>query len=45
MTLANMHPYFGRRYSAHRLKQCLVWWTSKEPVATDMLSGYRAMSR
>lgn len=39
MTLANMHPYFGRRYSAHRLKQCLLWWTSKEPVTTDMLSG------
>jgi GT2 family glycosyltransferase len=39
ITLANMHPVMARAYSRHRLDQCLLWWTSKEPVVTDMLSG------
>ncbi len=39
VTLAQMHPFFCRLYSRRRLKRALVWWTSKEPVLTDMLSG------
>ncbi len=39
VTLANMLPYFCRAYSRYRLPRAMVWWTSKEPVLTDMLSG------
>jgi GT2 family glycosyltransferase len=39
IALANMHPFFARAYSRYRLKKCMVWWTAREPVATDMLSG------
>jgi GT2 family glycosyltransferase len=39
VTLAHMHPFFCRLYSRYRLKRALVWWTSSEPVETDMLSG------
>jgi GT2 family glycosyltransferase len=39
ITLANMHPFFARRYARYRQAKCLQWWTSKEPVETDMLSG------
>jgi hypothetical protein len=39
ITLANFHPVLGRRYSRFRLRKCLLWWTSREPLATDMLSG------
>ena len=39
VTLAVMSPFFCRLYSRRRLRRALVWWTSKEPVLTDMLSG------
>jgi len=39
VTLAHLHPFFCRAYSRYRLKRALVWWTSPEPVETDMLSG------
>jgi len=39
VTLAQMHPFFCRWYSRYRLKKAMVWWTSPEPVFTDMLSG------
>ncbi len=39
VALAQMHPVFCRAYSRYRLKRALVWWTSKAPVLTDMLSG------
>lgn len=39
ITLANMHPFFARLYARYRQKKCLQWWTSGEPVETDMLSG------
>ncbi len=39
VTLAQMHPLLCRSYSRYRLKKTLEWWTSNEPVATDMLSG------
>jgi len=39
VTLAQMHPALGRWYSRYRLPLNLQWWTSPEPVATDMLSG------
>ena len=39
MLLTHLHPFFGKLYSKYRLKKGLVWWTSKEPVITDMLSG------
>lgn len=39
VTLANMHPVFARAYSRYRLPRAMVWWTSREPVETDMLSG------
>lgn len=39
VTLANMHPFFGRMYSRYRLPRAMTWWTSSEPVVTDMLSG------
>ena len=37
VTLANMHPFFCRAYSRYRLRRAMVWWTSREPVVTDML--------
>jgi GT2 family glycosyltransferase len=39
VTLAQLHPFFCRLYSRRRLKRAMVWWTSPEPVETDMLSG------
>ncbi|MEQ1893824.1 MAG: glycosyltransferase [Planctomycetota bacterium] len=39
VTFANMHPVFSRMYSRYRLRRAMVWWTSREPVETDMLSG------
>jgi GT2 family glycosyltransferase len=39
ITLAILHPFFARRYARFRLAKCLQWWTSQEPVASDMLSG------
>lgn len=39
IVLANMHPVFARLYSRFREKKCMQWWTSREPVETDMLSG------
>jgi hypothetical protein len=34
-----MHPFFGRAYSAYRVRRALHWWTETEPIETDMLSG------
>jgi len=39
VTLAQMHPFFARRYSAYRLRRALEWWGSTEPAEADMLSG------
>ncbi len=39
ITLAQMSPFFARAYSRHRLKKSLPWWTSPEPLQTNMLSG------
>lgn len=39
IVLANMHPFFARAYSKNREAKCMQWWTSREPVETDMLSG------
>jgi len=39
IALANMHPFFARAYSRHREEKCMQWWTSREPIETDMLSG------
>jgi N-acetylglucosaminyl-diphospho-decaprenol L-rhamnosyltransferase len=39
ITFANMHPLFARAYARYRQPQCLRWWSSREPVETDMLSG------
>jgi hypothetical protein len=39
VTLAQMHPFWCRAYSRYRLKRALVWWTAREPIQTDMLSG------
>ncbi|HEX6884737.1 MAG TPA: glycosyltransferase family 2 protein [Planctomycetota bacterium] len=39
ITLANLHPALGRWYARFRLRKCLLWWTSRTPVETDMLSG------
>jgi N-acetylglucosaminyl-diphospho-decaprenol L-rhamnosyltransferase len=37
--LAQMHPFFTRWYTRYRHRKAMVWWTSPEPVWTDMLSG------
>lgn len=39
ITLAHMHPFFARAYARHRLRKCLLWWTSEVPIESDMLSG------
>lgn len=39
VTLAQMSPFFCRLYSAYRLKHSMQWWTSPEPIRTNMLSG------
>jgi len=39
IVLANMHPVFARAYCRHRLPKCLLWWSAREPVESDMLSG------
>ncbi|NOT30656.1 MAG: glycosyltransferase family 2 protein [Planctomycetes bacterium] len=39
VVLANMHPFFARAYSRYREARCMRWWTSREPLETDMLSG------
>jgi GT2 family glycosyltransferase len=39
ITLAGLHPFFARRYADYRMKKCLQWWTAKEPIQSDMLSG------
>ena len=39
VTLAQLHPFFCRRYASYRLKRNLRWWTATRPVLTDMLSG------
>jgi len=37
--LAQMHPWFARRYSAYRVRRALEWWGSDQPIESDMLSG------
>ncbi len=39
VTLAQLHPWFARRYSAYRVRRALEWWRASEPIETDMLSG------
>jgi len=39
VTLAQMHPFFCRRYSRYRTDKALEWWTASGPIETDMLSG------
>jgi GT2 family glycosyltransferase len=38
-TLARMSPFWCRRYGARRLRLALEWWTSSEPLETDMITG------
>jgi GT2 family glycosyltransferase len=38
-TLASLAPVFARAYGRHREARCMQWWTAREPVETDMLSG------
>lgn len=39
VTLARLHPRFGKRYSVRRLEKAVPWVTATEPIETDMLSG------
>jgi hypothetical protein len=39
VVLAQLSPALCRMYSRYRLRRALTWWTSPEPVPTDMLSG------
>ncbi len=37
--LAQMSPFFARRYSRYRVRRALEWWALDRPVESDMLSG------
>ena len=39
VTLAQLSPFLCRLYSKRRFRLSLPWWTSPEPIETDMLSG------
>ncbi len=39
IVLANMFPFWARAYSRYREAKCMQWWTAREPIETDMLSG------
>ena len=37
--LAQLLPFFGRLYSRYRVERNIEWWTTDQPLETDMLSG------